>query len=120
MVATIASATLIANLGYGDRAFAFLRYVPGRDLTGHFGLYALLSFAFTRWVARPTAAATRTARIRIVTVLAILVALEEVSQSLVSARTFSLLDLVASLSGLLAGLLVAILLAGSQAASDAS
>jgi len=120
MVATVASATLIANLGYGGRVFTFLRHVPGGDLTGHFGLYALLSFAVTSWISRPTWAATRSARIRIATVLALLVILEEVSQSVIPTRTFSLLDLAASLSGLLAGLLVATFLVGSRSASGAA
>lgn len=119
MVVTIASATLIANLGYGDQVFAFLRYVPGGDLTGHFGLYALLGFALTSWVSRPTRAETRSARIRITAVLAILVSLEEVCQSVIPARTFSLLDMTASVFGLVAGLLVATLLAGARGANDA-
>jgi VanZ family protein len=120
MVATVTLATLIANLGYGDRAFTFLRHVPGGDLTGHFCLYALLSFAVASWISRPTPEATRSARICIAAVLGFLVILEEFSQSVIPTRTFSLRDLAASLSGLLAGLLAAAFFVGSRSASGAA
>lgn len=110
MVVIIVVATLIANLGYGDQAFAFIRHVPGGDLTGHFGLYALLNLAVMSWIARPTPAATRATRFRVTGVLVVLVVIEEVGQAFIPARTFSLLDMAASVTGLLAGLLVAHLL----------
>ena len=108
-VAVIVAATVVASLGYGDQAFAFLRHVPGGDLTGHFGLYAALSFAICGLVSRPTPAATRAKRLRVVSALAVLVTLEELSQALLPSRTFSLLDLAASLTGLAAGLLATVL-----------
>lgn len=100
----ILAATIVASLGLGDRAFGFLRFVPGGDVTGHFGLYAALGFTFVGWIAgsRPPAARRRTAW-RLAGVLALLVALEEASQSLLASRTASLLDLAASLGGLAVG-----------------
>ena len=99
--AVIVAAILISNLGYGGRVFRFLQYVPGGDVTGHFGLFALLSFAVNS--AGASRAASERRRGRVTAALAVLVVLEEASQALIPARTFSLVDLSASLAGLLAG-----------------
>ena len=116
MLAVIVSATLIANLGYGNQVFAFLRYIPGRDLTGHFALYALLGFAVSSWISRPTVAATRSMRIRIIVVIAVLVTLEEFGQTVIPTRTYSLYDLAASLAGLFVGLIASTILVGPRGA----
>ena len=85
----------------GDRAFAFLRYLPGGDTTGHFGLYAGLAYAFAAWGRR----SVKLARVWvwIVVTIGALVGVEEVSQAFIATRTFSLVDLAASWLGLLVG-----------------
>ena len=106
---------------YLDLVFFFsllaMEFVPGEDLTGHFALFGLLGFAGVSWVSLPTRAATRTARARIAVALAVLVILEELSQALNPAREFSLLDLSASLAGVLAGLLASLKLVRPPRAS---
>lgn len=81
---------------------------PNGDKVGHFVLYGLLNFFITRaflsslpirrsgWVA-----------LSVGLILALFVALEELSQMFFSARTFSLLDLTASFLGIVIGGLVA-------------
>lgn len=104
LVATVVvMLTLIANLGYANQVFGFLKYVPGRDITGHFVLYGVLGFAATAGIARSRWATIPKARAIMTTVLATLITLEEFSQALIATRTFSFLDLSASLAGVLLG-----------------
>jgi hypothetical protein len=98
--AVVVAAVLVANLGYAEQVFGFLRYIPGRDVTGHFGLFALLSFGLNSWLATSGRQAGRAAATG---VLGALITLEELSQAIIPARTFSLVDLSASLVGVLAG-----------------
>jgi hypothetical protein len=98
VVTVVVAAVLVADLGHADLVFGFLEFVPGRDVTGHFALFALLSFCVNSWLAAPGRARTH-----VTAGLAVLVVLEELSQSFIPARTFSLLDLSASLIGLAAG-----------------
>jgi hypothetical protein len=120
MAASVVLITIAANFGWGGRAFAFLRYVPGRDVTGHFVLFALLSFAVVSWLSRPTSTSPGWSYVRITALLAAVVTVEEFSQALIPARTFSWLDLSASLAGLLAGALVSRRLPGSRPAKGAA
>jgi len=94
----IVAAIVVANLGYADQVFGFLDYVPGHDVTGHFALFGLLSFAVNAWLS-----ASGRSRTHVTAELAGLVVLEELSQALIPARTFSLVDLSASLTGLVVG-----------------
>ena len=87
LAVVVVAAITIANLGYADRVFGFLDYVPGRDVTGHFVLFGLLSFAVNSWLA-----ASGRPRTHVTAELAGLVVLEELSQALIPARTFSLVD----------------------------
>jgi VanZ family protein len=96
----IVAAIVLANLGYGG-VFHFLEYVPGGDVTAHFALFALLSFAVNSAAASRAESSWR--RTRITAGLAVLVILEEASQAAIPTRTFSLLDLSASLLGLVTG-----------------
>ena len=77
---------------------------PNGDKVGHFILYGLLNFFITRaflsslpirrggWVTHSVGL-----------ILALFVALEELSQKYFASRTFSLLDLTASLLGIIVG-----------------
>jgi hypothetical protein len=99
---------MIASFGYGERAFAFLRYVPGRDLTGHFLIFGTLSVVINLALQRASAEATLARQIRGSCILAVVVSLEEFSQAILPTRTFSLLDLGGSLAGILVGAIGAI------------
>ena len=77
---------------------------PNGDKVGHFILYGLLNFFITR--AFLSSLPTRRGgwvTLSVGLILALFVALEELSQMFFSARTFSLLDLTASLLGIIVG-----------------
>lgn len=77
---------------------------PNGDKVGHFVLYGLLNFFITR--AFLSSLLTRRSgwvTLSVGLILALFVALEELSQMFFSARTFSLLDLFASLLGIIVG-----------------
>ena len=77
---------------------------PNGDKVGHFILYGLLNFFITR--AFLSSLPTRRGgwvTLSVGLILALFVALEEFSQMFFSARTFSLLDLTASLLGIIVG-----------------
>ena len=77
---------------------------PNGDKVGHFILYGLLNFFITR--AFLSALPTRRGgwvTLSVGLILALFVALEEFSQKYFASRTFSLLDLTASLLGIIIG-----------------
>jgi len=77
---------------------------PNGDKVGHFVLYGLLIFFITR--AFLSSLPTRRGgwvTLSVGLILAVFVALEELSQMFFSARTFSLLDLTASFLGIIVG-----------------
>ena len=77
---------------------------PNGDKVGHFILYGLLNFFITR--AFLSALPTRRGgwvTLSVGLILALFVALEEFSQKYFASRTFSLLDLTASLLGIIVG-----------------
>ena len=77
---------------------------PNGDKLGHFMLFGLLKFFITRAVFASRPSKSRNwVSLSIGLTLAVLIALEEYSQQFFSARTFSLLDLLASYAGLLVG-----------------
>ncbi|MDA8017163.1 MAG: VanZ family protein [Thermoanaerobaculia bacterium] len=104
MVAAVVVITVIANVGLGATAFAFVHDVPGADLTLHFGLYALLGLAVVAWIWERVLHPGW--RLLCVSVLVLLVAVEELSQNFLASRNFSWLDLGSSLAGLLTGVLI--------------
>jgi polysaccharide biosynthesis protein VpsQ len=111
VAAVIVFAIVVSNLGYGPGAFAFVERIPGTDLTAHFALYALFSFAVNAALA---GRAGGRSRYKITAVLAAIVVLEEWSQRYFPARTFSIADLSASLLGIAAGAAASALLARVQ------
>lgn len=102
-LAVIVGSTLVANSGLGEHLFAFLRYIPGGDVTGHLGLYLLLGYTVSGWARRPASPVRSRRWVWILIFLGVLVTLEELSQIAIPSRTFSLVDLLASLAGLLVG-----------------
>lgn len=77
---------------------------PNGDKVGHFVLYGLLNFFITR--AFLSSLPTRRGgwvTLSVGLILALFVALEEFSQKYFASRTFSLLDLTASLLGIIVG-----------------
>jgi VanZ family protein len=105
VVALIVAATIAANTGNGGWIFAYIGLLPGKDLTGHFLLYGLLGFSVVGFLNQNGRRSTRTVFTWIF-IVGCLVAAEEFSQSFVPSRTFSMLDLMASLAGLLVGSVV--------------
>ena len=96
----IVTVVILANLDQFPQPIKYLYDFPGGDKVGHFALFGLLSFLlnlsalafYPKW---------NSARL-VLTVsllLAIVIGLEEWSQSLFPARTMSAIDLLASYTG---------------------
>ena len=97
-VVILADADLLPDFIHALYAF------PNGDKVGHFILYGLLNFFITR--AFLSSLPTRRGgwvTLSVGLILALFVALEELSQMFFSARTFSLLDLLASSLGIIVG-----------------
>ena len=78
-----------------------VRRVPGGDKTGHFFLMGMLAFLVTLATARPWLTRIGSHVARWGTLVAIVIAAEEYSQRYFPTRTFSMLDMAASLGGIL-------------------
>lgn len=99
--AFILAIIFLANMDAGHGLMDLANRLPGRDVTAHFILMGILSFLVN--------ASLRGARVSCfglrlphgTLIMAALVTLEESSQTLLPARTFSLLDLAASLGGVI-------------------
>jgi len=89
-VAVVLLATLSASLGLLH--FAFLA-LPGADKALHFLLFGTLAFLAVGWWARRPAGA-------VLGVLGLLTLVEEIAQTLTPGRSLDLLDLAASLAGI--------------------
>ncbi len=77
---------------------------PNGDKVGHFVLYGLLNFFITRaFLSSLPIRRGGWVTLSVGLILALFVALEEFSQMFFVARTFSLLDLTASLLGIIVG-----------------
>ena len=84
------------NLG----PFHIIYVIPYGDKVGHFVLFGLLSLTVNMAVFERRPGAVKSAQaVRTSLVLAVPIALEELSQRWITGRTFSLLDLTASLLG---------------------
>lgn len=85
----------------------FIKYIydfPNGDKRGHFVLYGLLTFFITAAILTSSLSKPRGwVTLSIGLTLALLITLEEWSQKLFSARTFDLIDLLASYLGVIVG-----------------
>ena len=54
VIAVVVALSTITSLGFGSRAFGFVRHIPGTDVTAHFALMGLLAFAVSLWLAERT------------------------------------------------------------------
>jgi VanZ family protein len=108
-------AAVSADLGYTEGAFRLIDRIPGRDLTGHFLLFAALSLTASTWLADPDRPRGPWPRAGLAALLAVLVTLEEFSQAWIPVRTFSFADLAASVLGVAAGASAAAALARFRA-----
>jgi VanZ family protein len=99
----IVAIVVAANADLLPRFLERIYYFPGGDKTGHFLLFGILSFLLNR--SALTLLPKRTHAHLVLTVsllLAVLIGLEEWSQSLFPARTMDLSDLLASYVGVIA------------------
>jgi len=95
---------VLADMGNLPRFLDVFYDIPNGDKLGHFGLFGLLNFFITRaflssFPSRPRGWVA----LSIGLTLALLITLEEFSQKFFAKRTFDLIDLFASLAGLLVG-----------------
>ena len=97
MIVTI---VVIANLDQLPRAIEHVYDFPGGDKVGHFVLFGLLSFLWNKSALSlfPDRVPARVI-LTISLLLAFIIGLEEWSQALFPARTMSLIDLLASYTG---------------------
>ena len=96
----IVAIVILANLDKFPRPLKYLYDFPGGDKLGHFVLFGILSFLLNKSALSlfPNRSPTRLI-LAISLLLAIVIGLEEWSQSLFPARTMSLTDLLASYTG---------------------
>lgn len=90
-VAVIAAISVIAT--FAPSTFYFLKYIPYGDKVGHFFLFGVLALTFVS--AMPGSRSPLYGAL----LAAIIVVTEEVIQVYAPTRSFSLLDMAASLSG---------------------
>lgn len=93
--------TLVANSSAGSSLLRFVQLLPGKDLAGHFGLYAVLGFTLSLCL-KGTLKYDGT----LIGLATTGIVAEEFSQMFIGHRTFSLTDLAASLTGFAFGLSV--------------
>lgn len=91
----------IAYTGNGPYYFAFLKYIPGADKTGHVVLLGILSIAIS-WVLRFKGIRVRKVKIHygVISVF-IFITIEEFCQILSPYRSFDLVDLSCNYLGIL-------------------
>ncbi len=100
----IITVIFLADNGSLPRSVRAIYDFPNGDKLGHFILYGLLSYFITRAFLSTFPSKSRSrVMLSIGLTLALLIALEEFSQKFFSARTFDLVDLLASYLGLLVG-----------------
>ena len=97
----------IADRGHGDRYWHFIRSIPFGDKLGHLGLVGTLSLLLNLALGRRKAPGRLGfAMLGSVIVLAVM-SLEELSQIIVSTRTFDVFDWLANLAGTVVGEMMA-------------
>ena len=100
VVATlIVLVTLVANSAAGNSLLRFVQLLPGKDLAGHFGLYAALGLALSLCLK-----GALKIDVLLIVLFTVGIIAEEFSQKFIGHRTFSLTDLTASLAGFAFGL----------------
>ncbi len=90
-----------ANRGALGNTFALVNRIPYFDKVGHFVLMGILAFLAIIALAPKIPGSTKSATMKVVTVLISLIALEEASQYFIPSRTFSPMDFFCGLTGVL-------------------
>ena len=93
LLCVLAIAAISTLATFAPTTFSFLNYIPWGDKVGHFVLFGLLTLALVWAIPGPRQSLYGAL------LAAILVTIEETIQIYAPTRTFSVLDLVASLSG---------------------
>lgn len=91
---------LVADNAQGMHLFAFVKYIPGRDWTGHFFLFGFLAAAFNYALYfRRVSILARAIPVGSLIALAIAIG-DEFSQLWIQSRTFDLTDLLFDVTGI--------------------
>ena len=90
---------ILANFGLGSSFYSFINAVPGGDKTGHFILYGLMSYFLNSALKGKVISFYSLKMLKGSFFLAVVIAIEELSQYYIPSRTFSWLDLLASYFG---------------------
>ena len=93
---------IVANLGLGPVVFAFLRYIPGGDKTGHFVLMGMLSLLVNLSLGAKRVSVAGLPLLKGSLIVVAGVTLEELSQLLLKHRSFDLPDLAMDFLGIVA------------------
>ena len=99
-VAFMVTIVILANSGQGRRVFAYFEWIPHYDKVGHFVLMGILSFLAIVAVAPRLRWQPFVSSGIVMSTVAIIVTLEELSQSQFASRTYSKIDLIFSLAGI--------------------
>jgi len=93
----------LKNHGLGGPFFGFFGQLPYHDKIGHFALMGILGLLSVRAIAPRLKRPAGPAAIRVLLILVGLIAIEELSQGLLSRRTLSLSDFLFGVVGALFG-----------------
>jgi polysaccharide biosynthesis protein VpsQ len=102
VVAANVAISILSDLGYGSILFGFLTGYRGGDVIGHILLTGVLSFVVNVGFA-PGVHGHPLRVLRTTTFVFLASTLEELSQAIIPARSFSLVDLLASYAGIIIG-----------------
>ena len=93
---------IVANLGLAPVVFAFLRYIPGGDKTGHFVLMGMLSLLVNLSLSAKRVPVAGLSLLKGSLIVMLVVTLEELGQLLLKHRSFDLSDLAMDYLGIIA------------------
>ena len=91
---------ILANLGMGSVFRELMNFFPGRDKTGHFFLFGIMSYLLNMTLNGEKLSMCQLNLLKGSLILSFVVTIEEISQYFLPSRTFSWIDLLASYAGI--------------------
>lgn len=91
---------ILANFGLGSIFYDLVNFFPGRDKTGHFFLFGIMSYLLNMTLNGEKVTVYKVGLLKGSLILASIVTIEEVSQYFLPSRTFSWMDLLAGYAGI--------------------